>query len=204
MIDTKDKNLDKELTKEEEEKLLPEVSDEPEDVKFEDEDESENGALVLKKVREKLQKCEQEKKEYLDGWQRMRADFINARKEDDARRGELIKFASEGLVEDLLPVLDSFNMAFANKEAWEKVDANWRKGVEYIYGQLISVLESRGLAPIGTIGEKVDPRDHIAIEEIKIDGPTGIDTVVEVIQKGYRLHNKVIRPAKVKVGVAKE
>jgi len=212
MIDTKDKNLDEKLIKDTEEKLLSEASGdqksnlpaETDDINFENEDESENGALVLKKVREKLHKCEAEKKEYLDGWQRMRADFINARKEDDARRGELIKFASEGLVDDLLPVLDSFTMAFANKEAWEKVDANWRKGVEYIYGQLLSVLESRGLAEIGSVGEKIDPRNHIAIEEVKIDGPTQIDTVVEVIQKGYRLHNKVIRPAKVKVGVSKE
>ncbi|MDD5152454.1 MAG: nucleotide exchange factor GrpE [Candidatus Pacebacteria bacterium] len=210
MIDTTDKNPKEELTKDEEERLLPEVPVDSEELEFENEEESENSSLVLKKVREKLHKCEQEKKEYLDGWQRMRADFINARKEDDARRGELIKFASEGLVEDLLPVLDSFTMAFANKEAWEKVDMNWRKGVEYIYGQLVSVLESRGLASIGTVGEKVDPRLHITVEEVNIDppaqagGPPNTDTVVEVVQKGYRLHSKIIRPAKVKVGVVKE
>ncbi|MEK7538316.1 MAG: nucleotide exchange factor GrpE [Patescibacteria group bacterium] len=170
------------------------------DVQFESTDESgENQALVLKKMREKLHTCESEKKEYLDGWQRMRADFANARKEEDARRGDLIKFASEGLVEDMLPILDSFGMAFANKESWEKVDANWRKGVEYIHSQLLSVLESRGLAPIGMVGEKVDPRLHIAIDVIPTKDEKQEDVVAEVIQKGYRLHSKVIRPAKVKV-----
>lgn len=155
---------------------------------------------VLKKMREKLRKCEEEKKEYLDGWQRMRADFANARKEEETRRGDLIKFASEGLVEEMLPVLDSFSMAFGNKEAWEKVDANWRKGVEYIHAQMLSVLESRGLSEIGVVGEVIDPRTHVAIEGVPVEDALKVDTVVEVIQKGYRLHSKVIRPAKVKVG----
>lgn len=170
------------------------------DVQFESTEDgsTENQALALKKMREKLRVCEVEKKEYLDGWQRMRADFANARKEEDARRGDLIKFASEGLVEDILPILDSFSMAFSNKEAWEKVDANWRKGVEYIHTQLLSVLGSRGLTEIGVVGEKIDPRLHVAIEVIPPEGNKQEDVVAEVIQKGYRLHSKVIRPAKVK------
>jgi molecular chaperone GrpE len=171
------------------------------DVQFEDIEEGENPALLIKKLREKLRTCENEKKEYLDGWQRMRADYANARKEEESRRGDMTKFASEGLVEDLLPILDSFGMAFGNKEAWEKVDANWRTGVEYIHAQLLSVLESRGLLEIGIVGEKVDPRNHIATEAIPVADGSKVDTVIEVVQKGYRLHSKVIRPAKVKVGV---
>lgn len=169
------------------------------DLRFEETEEEENPATLLKKIRDKLRACEQEKKEYLDGWTRTRADFANARKEEDARQGELVKFASEGLVEDLLPILDSFSMAFANKEAWEKVDENWRKGVEYIYTQIFSVLESRGLTEIGAVGEKLDPRDHIAVEMVGIDNEEQENTVSAVIQRGYRLHNKVIRPARVKV-----
>lgn len=168
------------------------------DLSFESEEELENPAQALKKLREKLKVCEKDKKEYLDGWQRMRADVANIRKDEETRRGEMIKFASEGLVEDLLPVLDSFTMAFSNKEAWEKVDANWRKGVEYIFAQMYSVLESRGLSEIGKAGEQVDPRLHIAMEEVPVVSPEEAGTIAEVIQKGYRLHNKVIRPAKVK------
>ena len=169
------------------------------DLQFESEEDLESPALALKKLREKLKVCEKEKKEYLDGWQRMRADFANARKEEETRRGEMIKFAAEGLVDDLLPVLDSFSMAFLNKEAWEKVDANWRKGVEYIYAQMYSVLESRGLTEIGKVGEQIDPRLYVAVEEIPATEPSQANTVAEVVQKGYRLHSKVIRPAKVKV-----
>ncbi len=168
------------------------------DLQFESEEEAESPALAMKKLREKLKGCEKEKKEYLDGWQRMRADFANIKKDEDTRRGEMIKFASEGLVDDLIPVLDSFAMAFGNKEAWEKVDENWRKGVEYIYAQMYSVLESRGLTEIGKVGENVDPRTHVAIEEIPAPSEKQADTVSEVVQKGYRLHNKVIRPAKVR------
>jgi molecular chaperone GrpE (heat shock protein) len=67
------------------------------DVQFEDIEEGENPALLIKKLREKLRTCENEKKEYLDGWQRMRADYANARKEEESRRGDMTKFASEGL-----------------------------------------------------------------------------------------------------------
>ncbi|MBI5401144.1 MAG: nucleotide exchange factor GrpE [Candidatus Yonathbacteria bacterium] len=169
------------------------------DVQFESEDEAESHALAMKKLREKLKACEKEKKEYLDGWQRMRADFANIKKDEETRRGEMIKFAAEGLVDDLLPVLDSFSMAFANKEAWEKVDANWRKGVEYIYAQMLSVLESRGLTEIGKVGEQADPRLHVSVEEVPAESEKETGTISDVIQKGYRLHSKVIRPAKVKV-----
>lgn len=168
------------------------------DVQFESEEDLESPALAMKKLREKLKTCEKEKKEYLDGWQRMRADFANIKKDEDTRRGEMIKFAAEGLVDDLIPVLDSFSMAFSNKEAWEKVDVNWRKGVEYIYAQMYAVLESRGLTEIGKVGEQTDPRLHVAIEEIPAPSEKEANTVSEVVQKGYRLHSKVIRPAKVK------
>ena len=170
-----------------------------EDISIEETENEEMPVIALKKIREKLRLCEKEKRDYLLGWQRMRADFANARKEEDARQGELVKFASEGLVEDLLPILDSFSMAFTNKEAWEKVDENWRKGVEYIHTQILSVLESRGLIEIGTAGEKLDPRVHIAIEVVATDDKEQENIISAVIQKGYRLHSKVIRPARVKV-----
>lgn len=174
------------------------------DVHFESEEEIESPTLVIKKLRDKNRVCEKERKEYLDGWQRMKADFANARKDEEARRGELVKFASEGLVEDLLPVLDSFSSAFANKEAWEKVDSNWRKGVEYIYNQFYTVLESRGLASLGSPGEKFDPRIHTAIDQTISGEAEQEGTVAEVVHRGYRFHNKVIRPASVKVFGHKE
>jgi molecular chaperone GrpE (heat shock protein) len=60
------------------------------------------------------------------GWQRAKADLLNARKRDEEEKKEYIKFANERMIEDLLPVLQSFDMAMGNKEAWEKADKNWR------------------------------------------------------------------------------
>src|SRR5207244_2477593 len=92
----------------------------------------ENAAEAIKKLRERLKKAEAEKQEYLTGWQRAKADLVNARKRDEEDLKEFVRFANERLIEGLIPVLESFDMAMGNKEAWEKADKNWRVGVEYI------------------------------------------------------------------------
>ena len=153
---------------------------------------------ITKKLREELKAVRKEKEEYLTGWQRAKADYVNLQKELDSSRLSISIIAKEKMARNLMPALDSFDMAFGNKEAWEKVDKNWRMGVEYIYSQMYSVFESRGLSEIGEVGEKMDPRSHVAIEEMEPPTKEQSDTVAEVVQKGYRLHSKVIRPAKVK------
>jgi len=167
-----------------------------EDIVFESEEE---GIDPVKRLREKLKECVKEKQEYLDGWQRARADFQNQKKETAAEKERFMKFATEDLVQRLLPVLDSFNMAFNNTEAWEKVDKNWRVGVEYIYAQFKSVLEENGVEPIDPKGETFDPREHTSVEVIPTDKKEEDNIVTEVIQKGYRLRDRVIRTARVKV-----
>ncbi len=159
-----------------------------------------NAAAKLKELREKLKKSEAERLEYLSGWQRAKADLINARKRDEEDKKEFTKYANEDLIGEILTVLDSFDMAFANKEAWEKVDPNWRKGVEYIYSQLISTLERFGLKVIVPVGEKFDPNHHISIENVAVTDKSKDGMIVEVIQKGYEMNGKVIRAPKVKVG----
>ena len=84
----------------------------------------------IRELREKLKECTREKQANLDGWQRTKADFVNFKKRDEESKGEFLKFAREELIIDLMPVLESFHMAFANKAAWEKVDPTWRNGVE--------------------------------------------------------------------------
>ncbi|HVY55169.1 MAG TPA: nucleotide exchange factor GrpE, partial [Thermodesulfobacteriota bacterium] len=96
-----------------------------------------------------IDKIKAERDEYLAGWQRAKADFANHKKQTEAMMKEFRTMANEGLVEELLPVLSSFEMAFANKAAWEKADRNWRSGVEYIYGQLKGVLDQNGLKEVG-------------------------------------------------------
>lgn len=160
----------------------------------------ENAKEIIKKLRDKLKKTESEKIEYLTGWQRAKADLINARKRDEADRAEFLKYANEGLVGDLIPVLESFDMAINNKESWEKVDKNWRIGVEYIYNQLKKVLTENGWKEIDPIGELFDHNRDEAIEHVPVDDKKQDQRIIQVMQKGYSLNDKLIKAPRVKVG----
>ena len=162
------------------------------------EPEEENGGETIKNLREKLKTALAEKQEYLNNWQRDKAEFINARKRDQEAQKDFARFSNESLIAELIPVLDSFNMAMGNKEVWEKVDKNWRVGVEYIYGQLKKTLEDFGLKEIDPMGQKFDPMRDEAIEDGKES-----DLVTTVIQKGYELNGKVLKAPKVKIGESK-
>ena len=87
------------------------------------------GTDQIKKLKEKIKELEKEKTEYLDGWQRARADYANLQKTTDEDKKRFREHFAARFVEDLLPVMDSFAMAMSNKEAWEKVDQTWRTGV---------------------------------------------------------------------------
>lgn len=154
----------------------------------------------IQKFREKLKLCEKERQEYLDGWQRAKADFVNARRDEEKMRQEFITFAKEDLLSQVITVADSFELAFANKESWGRVDEGWRKGVEYIYSQLVNVLSVNGLKQIYPKGERFDPFSHASIELVEVSQGEEDGKVVEVVQKGYLLNGKIIRPARVKVG----
>ena len=159
---------------------------------------------TVKKLREKLKLATKEKQEYLDGWQRTKADYMNAKKDEETRRKDIVKYAKEDLIGEILPVLESFDMAFVNKEQWEKVDKNWRTGVEYIYSQFRNVLESNGLTEVNPIGLPFDPNRDEAIEHTAVTNEADDHKVVEVVQKGYELHGKLIKAPRVKVGEYKK
>lgn len=161
-------------------------------------------AEKVKKLKSELEECKAQSKEYLDGWQRLKADMVNQKKREEEDRANFIKFAKSGVVEELLPVLGSFDMAMGNKAVWESVDKNWRSGIEYIRKQLQDVLTSHGLSEINPLGEMFDPNIAEAIEHVAVDKEDQDHKVVEVIQKGYKLHDKVLTPAKVKVGEFKK
>lgn len=157
-------------------------------------------AETVKKLKEQLKSCQKERQEFLDGWQRAKADFINAKKREEEERGEFIKFSKRELIKELLPALDSFHTAFGNKEVWEKVDLNWRMGVQYIYSQLLAVLEKHGITLIDPkVGELFDPKKHASIGTISVSEKKTDHTVAEVVQKGYALHGKILEPAKVRI-----
>lgn len=172
------------------------------DVSFEET--NEEGELdakaTIKKLREKIKKLESEKQEYLDLSQRTRADYANFKKEVDENRVADRKFATKRFIESLLPVLDSYDMAQGNKEAWEKVDQNWRVGIEYIFGQLRTALENEGVVQYGKLGDAFDPNLHESMELVTVTDEKEHDKIVSVLQSGYRMHDNILRPARVKVG----
>lgn len=156
------------------------------------EEETESSDSLIKKLKEKIKKLEAEKTEYMDGWQRERADFINYKKRVEGEKLEIIKYSNENLISDIIPVLDSFDMAFSNKEVWEKVDKNWRVGVEYIHTQLIKILGENGLKEMNPLGEKFDPKFHIAEEHVETDDEKKDGVIVIVKKKGYMLNDRVV------------
>ena len=186
------------------ENTTPETDD-SEILEFEfNEDGEEDLKRTLKKLRADLKVCRKEKEEYLTGWQKERADFVNYKKDESNRQIDLSFALREHMLARFLTVIDSFDMAFANRELWEKVDENWRKGVEYIHSQMNSIFEEYGVKEIGIVGENFDPNIHQSIDAIPTDKKELDHKVADVIQKGYKLGERVLRPARVNVYEFKE
>lgn len=164
--------------------------------------ESEEGTFAsdsIKKLRNKLKACEEQKKEYLDGWQRCKAEFVNTKKRDNESRIASIDLAKENILISLLPVLDSFEMAFLNAESIEKIDKNWIIGMQNLQVQLINILKEHGINVINPIGEQFNPNKHDSVETIEAKSKNEDGKIVKVIQKGYEINGKIIRVSKVLV-----
>jgi len=187
------------IYEEEDKKTTKKVAD---DVVMDDENEAPEA--MVKKLKEKIKNLEKENQEYMDGWQRERADFINYKKRVENEKIEVVKYANEGLLEEITQVLDSFEMAFSNKEAWEKVDKNWRVGVEYIHTQLLKILDENNFSAMNPLGEKFDPKFHIAVEHITTDDEKKDGVITEVKKKGYILNDRVMKAAQVVVAEYKK
>jgi molecular chaperone GrpE len=138
-------------------------------------------------------------KELTETLQRLQAEFENFCKRVEKENGEFKKFAKAELVRKILPVLDSFEMALRNNHDKEK----FMKGVEMIYAQLLEVLEDEGLRKIEALGKKFDPYYHEVLMTDN-DSRKDEDVVVEELQKGYMINEKVLRFSKVKVNKKSE
>lgn len=162
-------------------------------------DEEESSSDSIKKLRSKLKASEEENKGLLLGWQRARADFANLQKESSETYKKAREAALNDFLEDFIPVMDSFDMAFINKEAWEKVDENWRKGVEYIHSQAVLALEKNGIEIFGAVGDVFDPKSYHSSGVIDTEEESDDGKVIQVIQRGYKMGDTILRPASVKV-----
>jgi len=153
----------------------------------------------FEKLEAELEKSIRERDEYLDGWKRVKADFINYKKEELARLEEIVKFGSEDVIRDLIPVLDSFELGLASLEKAGPVE----KGVYMIKGQLEDVLRRRGLEKIKvTPGEVFNPVYHESVGTVEANISTASyqsGTVAEEVETGYVLQSKVLRPARVRL-----
>ena len=154
----------------------------------------------IKKLRSDLKIEKKQSQEYLTGWQTERASFANYKSEEEKKRKERLDVMKLNLVSDFFPVLDSFDMAFSNKESWEKVEPAWRSGVEYIYTQFINALEGYDVTTIDNLGVEFNPMLHEPVEHILVTNKDEDNKIITIIQKGYQSGERVLRAAKVKVG----
>ena len=139
--------------------------------------------------------CEHWKNEYYRAY----ADTKNLRNNLEKEHHEAIKYRSEGFIEELLPILDSFHMALANEPS-DPAIKNYLVGFQYVYRNLVSVLENEGVSEISPqIGDNFDSSVMAAIDTAEGNE----NKITKVYQKGYKLHDRIIRPANVQVGVKK-
>ncbi len=158
----------------------------------------------LKDLRKKVADAEEAKRELHEELQRTKADFLNARKRLEDERLLDRKRALIGHIEKLLPLADSFYLARYDKEAWEKGDEKWRKGVEGIHQQLLGILNSYGVRSYDPTGSEFDPQKHEALSSVSVKNKEEHHRVLTVMQLGYELFDNdtttIIRPARVTVG----
>jgi molecular chaperone GrpE len=133
--------------------------------------------------------------EYLDGWQRAKAEFSNYKKRINRDREQYNKDAVGRVVMDYLPVVDDLERALKDKPT-EGDYAKWADGIELIYRKLVTTLENDGVVPMKAEGEMFDPNQHEAIVQIESDGFES-GQIVEVLQSGYLIGDRVLRPARV-------
>ncbi|MBU0612672.1 nucleotide exchange factor GrpE [Patescibacteria group bacterium] len=144
----------------------------------------------------KLEIAQNQAEEYLNGWKRAKADYINFKKEQEQKQKELIEFANAGMLLDIFPLVDQFKQAMKHVPG-EIKKSDWLIGVGHIQSNLSNILKSLGIEEVETVGAQFDPEIHDAVEEVESDQEKGI--IVEELTTGFRLNGRVIQPAKVKV-----
>jgi len=164
----------------------------------------ENSNNKLKTLQEKLKVCEQEKMEHLENLQRAKAEFLNGKRRLDEEKIRDKQRAENKQIEKLLPMADSFHMAMHDKEAWNAIDEQWRKGVESIHSQLHKILDSYGVSEVNPEGLEFDPNLHEAMVSIPVEDKKLDNTVISVIQNGFMRKigdsEELLRPARVTIG----
>ncbi|HWP49118.1 MAG TPA: nucleotide exchange factor GrpE [Candidatus Limnocylindrales bacterium] len=153
----------------------------------------------LEQLKDQLLLKEKEVESYYDRLIRLQAEFENFRKRTIKEKAEFTKYANEELIKNLLPVLDNLERALTSAEQTKDFEG-LSKGVEMIYKQFSEALKKAGLTEIEALNQRFDPVVHQAVARVESSDVEN-NTVVEVLQKGYYFHDRVLRPALVKVAV---
>lgn len=185
--------------KDEVEEIVTEDDTVPQDTDIDLEDEEEQLGDKLKSMRKKLVACEADKQKYLEDLQRTRADFLNSRRRLEEQVARDKERATDKILVELLTLADSFDIAMSDKE-WASVDAKWRSGVEAIQATLASLLRQYQVVSEDPVGTPFNPEEHEAVLNTPVTDKAQIDTIIAVLQKGYRRGDHIIRPARVVVG----
>jgi molecular chaperone GrpE len=146
---------------------------------------------LAKAIEEERAKAER----YMASWQRSQADFINYKRRTEQERGDIVRLSNANLIFNLLPVLDDMERALESISD-KLAGFTWVDGIVIIYRKLKAILEANGVSEIKAAGAKFDPVLHEAV--VHVEGEEG--KVIEVLQKGYMINDRVLRPAMVKVG----
>jgi molecular chaperone GrpE len=167
---------------------------------------SEKGEAVpiaeqLDQLKKALAEKEKEAEELYDRLLRKQAELENYRKRVAKDKAETIKFATENLIQDLLPVMDDFERAIEAGDSTTDPKA-LHEGIKLIFNQLQTVLSKAGLEGVNAVGEKFDPAKHEAVRMIESQEHED-STVLEEMRKGYTLNNRILRPSMVAVAKAK-
>ncbi len=147
------------------------------------EEEAEEGPAALKRLREKLKKAVEEKQEYLEGWQRSRADFANFKREEATIHADKEARITANLIEELLPALDALELSLKHEQT---------PTLKMLEKQFLESLRKIGVERFGTVGDEFDPHKHEALAKRGED-----HTVASVERSGYKIDNHIIRPAQV-------
>lgn len=152
---------------------------------------------TIEALQNELEQAQAKADEYLDGWQRARAEFANYKKRVERDQAQVYQTAAGSIIKRYLDILDDLERALKNRPR-SGDGAAWAEGIELIYHKFQSVLESEGVKPMKAEGQPFDPNLHEAIaQEENPEHESG--TVIEELQQGYMLGDRVLRPARVRV-----
>jgi molecular chaperone GrpE len=155
----------------------------------------------LEKANEEIDKLKAEVNHWKNEYYRAYADTKNLRNNLEQDYRNALKYRSEGFIEELLPILDSFHMALAN-EPTDPTLKNYLTGFQYVYRNMVAVLENEGVSElVPEVGKKFDPNTMDAVDTVEGDQD---NVVLKVYGCGYKLHDRIVRPAKVQVAVLKK